>query len=80
LSGKLLSYGALSPRVQRRLVQAQYVPPPFTSPPLVQMLPLRAFIATAVRRYWDDPFKHEEYLQRNVFLPDLNNEFANKSR
>jgi hypothetical protein len=44
------------------------------------MLPLRAFIATAVRRYWDDPFKHEEYLQRNVFLPDLNNEFANKSR
>jgi hypothetical protein len=31
-------------------------------------------------RYWNDPFKHEEYLRRNVFLPDLNNEFASKNR
>jgi hypothetical protein len=31
-------------------------------------------------RYWNDPFKHSEYLQRNVFLPNLNNELAVKSK
>ena len=31
-------------------------------------------------QYWNDPFRHEEYLERNVFLPDINNELQSKSR
>jgi hypothetical protein len=55
-------------------VQAQCGPPSIT----ISTLLFRVKISR-LTRYWNDPFKHDEYLQRNIFLPDLNNELDSKN-